>query len=163
MARAIKTRECPTHWKPLVARTVPVPGLDVKVDECPTCQGVFLDRGEVGRLTGNDQLNTYLTKHAGLDSDSARVCPACGMVMDMEDCDGVRVDVCLSCFGVWLDHGELDALKAKAPGAFDPANFTPEKQKEIRRAKEVRARDRKAWLRLFFYRLSGQDLLKGRR
>ena len=157
--RATKTKECPVDWTKLVEENVDLPGFDVKIDRCPKCHGVFLDKGEVKRVTGNPKLNEFLTKHVALDSDSPRVCPADGMVMDMEDADGTKVDVCLTCYGVWLDAGELDELKKKKPEAFEPSAFTDEKRKELQRAKEVGTRDRqKAW-KMFLWRLSGRDMI----
>jgi Zn-finger nucleic acid-binding protein len=160
MPKRIKKLECPIHWKPLEAFEIEVPGLDIHADRCPECQGIFLDKGEIKRLTGGEKLNDLFTKHLGIDSDSQRLCPSCGMVMDMEDADGVRVDVCLSCFGVWLDAGELEALKGKPDASFDPKKFSPEKQKEVARAQTVAKADRKRWWKLFMWRLTGQDLMK---
>lgn len=115
MKRAAKKRECPVDWTELVPRTVALPmKRDVSVDECPKCKGVFLDEHEIGKVADNKNLNKLLTRYVGTDSDSPRVCPACGGVMDAEDAAGVRVDVCLTCYGVWLDGGELDHLKAKS-------------------------------------------------
>src|SRR5205807_4688683 len=74
-------------------------------------------------LTGSPSLNKLLTKYLGLDSDSQLVCPNCGGLMDGEDAGDVRVDVCLDCFGVWLDAGELERLGAMDDAAF--REFTP--------------------------------------
>ena len=42
-------------------------------------------------------------------------CPRCqGAVLDERERDGVVVDVCLGCKGVWLDRGELDKLITRA-------------------------------------------------
>lgn len=155
-------RECPVDWTALVSKPIAVAGLDVTVDECPKCHGLYLDKGEIKRITGNERLNDLLTKHLGTDADSPYVCPGCGWTMDREDAGDVRVDVCLKCFGVWLDEGELDRLKDKSEDWFDPGSFSDEKRKELDRAAQVRARERKkAWSR-FLYRLSGRDLVRRR-
>ncbi len=157
MPRVLKTLHCPRDGKPLEALTIDiVRGFDVTVDRCPNCEGLFLDKGEIKRVTGHDKLNALLTKHAGLDSDSQLVCPGCGMVMDLEDADGTPVEVCLSCFGVWLDAGELEKLKASPDEAF--AEFSPEKVAELQRAKAVKREDAKRWWKTFMYRLAGRDL-----
>lgn len=80
--------------------------------------------------------------------------------MDMEDADGVRVDVCLSCNGVWLDRGELEVLKQKPDSAFDPSTFSEEKRKELERAKTVKAENRRKSFSQFLRRLTGQDLMR---
>jgi len=48
-------------------------------------------------------------------------CPKCGVGLAEEDLHGVKIDKCPSCKGIWLDHGELDALKSaeKAQSWFD--------------------------------------------
>ena len=156
---AAKSRECPVHWVPLQRELMELPWVrDVHIDRCPKCQGVFLDKGEIRRITGHDKLHELLTKHLGADSDSKRVCPSCGMIMDAEDADGVEVDVCLSCFGVWLDGGEMETLRGKKNDAFDPAKFSPEKIAELEKAKHVAIADRRNAFRGFLHRLTGQDL-----
>lgn len=153
----VKQRECPVHWDPLEPETVQLPwARDVTLDRCPTCKGVYLDKGEVKRITGHANLDDLLTKHLGLDSDSARICPACGMVMDAEDADRVHVDVCLSCHGVWLDAGELEQLKDRDDAAFDPANFTAEKRSELDRAGLAQENTRKQAFKGFLGRLTGR-------
>jgi uncharacterized protein len=47
-------------------------------------------------------------------------CPRCeGAVLDERDRDGVVVDICLTCRGVWLDRGELEKLTARASREYD--------------------------------------------
>ncbi len=44
-------------------------------------------------------------------------CPRCEMeVLDERERDGVTIDICPSCRGVWLDRGELERLIARADG-----------------------------------------------
>ncbi len=38
-------------------------------------------------------------------------CPKCGVDLTAIDSQGVQIDRCDECLGVWLDHGELDLLK----------------------------------------------------
>lgn len=141
MAATAKRRECPVHWVPLEPKTFNLRmKRDVVADQCPKCQGLFLDENEIGRITGNSKLNTLLTRYVGLDSDSQRVCPACGGVMDGEDAAGTRVDVCLTCFGVWLDAGELEALQAMSEKEF--SSLSREKQTELFDAEQSRKRSR---------------------
>lgn len=52
-------------------------------------------------------------------------CPSCpDATLAMTDRQGVEIDYCPSCRGVWLDRGELDKLierASTAPGAQAPA------------------------------------------
>lgn len=47
-------------------------------------------------------------------------CPVDGAVLDMSERQGVEIDYCPTCRGVWLDRGELDKIlervEATAPG-----------------------------------------------
>lgn len=40
----------------------------------------------------------------------AMVCPNDGAVLTMADRQGVEIDFCPECRGVWLDRGELDKI-----------------------------------------------------
>jgi Zn-finger nucleic acid-binding protein len=50
-------------------------------------------------------------------------CPACATVLDMTERQGVEIDYCPQCRGVWLDRGELDKLieRSLAVPSFSPA------------------------------------------
>jgi hypothetical protein len=54
-------------------------------------------------------------------------CPACNETLVMTDRQGVEIDYCPACRGVWLDRGELDkiiersaAYEAQTPPAPPP-------------------------------------------
>ncbi len=54
-------------------------------------------------------------------------CPHCtDTTLVMSDRQGVEIDYCPSCRGIWLDRGELDKLldKAAATTAHNPAHAT---------------------------------------
>lgn len=156
MAKDGKRRECPVDWTPWKAKRIERRGLDVVVDECPKCQGTFVDDAEVGRLTGNRSLDTFLDKYVGADADTERICPRCGGLMDSEQVETVRVDVCLTCKGMWVDHGELEVLQS-AKG--DYTKLSAEKKAELERAEAGRQQQLKAEgtpLRRLLNRLRGK-------
>ena len=103
--------ECHKCWVELKKEEIETFGPNVIIDVCPKCKGIWLDKGELGKFLKDRKLTNYLTKHIGTKSRSPMVCPRCGMTMDVEKAEGIEVDVCLSCGGVWLDQGELDKLK----------------------------------------------------
>ena len=37
-------------------------------------------------------------------------CPRCNTALDLSERQGVEIDVCPACRGVWLDRGELDKI-----------------------------------------------------
>lgn len=125
-------RACPRDRTKLVATKVK----DVAIDECPKCQGIFLDKNELKKLTGDADLNKYLRDMVGYDVDSQLICPSCGGLMDIEQVRGVEVEVCLTCFGLWLDHGEVEALVA-AKG--NPVEMSATKKAEIEKAENADA------------------------
>ncbi len=53
-------------------------------------------------------------------------CPKCNIALSMTDRQGVEIDFCPTCRGVWLDRGELDKIIERsgltsAPPAAIPA------------------------------------------
>ena len=40
-------------------------------------------------------------------------CPKCDLEMSPKDYDGVEVDRCFGCGGIWLDKGELEEIDSK--------------------------------------------------
>jgi Zn-finger nucleic acid-binding protein len=98
---------------------------DVRVDTCPTCGGVWLDRGELHRI---EQAHGPIDAQAlrGIQSVAAAyelarqkakpaaACPHCGGELAAKEyayCSQVLVDACPKCEGVWLDGGEIAALE----------------------------------------------------
>jgi Zn-finger nucleic acid-binding protein len=70
-------------------------------------------------------------------------CPACKVDLVMADRQGVEVDYCPKCRGVWLDRGELDKIlertMAEAGPAMDP---DPRDDRRDRGRRDDRDRDR---------------------
>ncbi len=149
-----RPRECPKDWTPLLRERRQALLRSVDVDICPRCGGMFLDKGEIRTLTGSPELNKLLTKYLGLDADSQLLCPNCGGLMDGEDAGDVRVDVCLTCKGVWLDAGELQRLAAMDDAHF--LDFTPEKVEELLRAKRIKEEEHRQAVRSLFRGLGGR-------
>ena len=53
-------------------------------------------------------------------------CPTCiDTVLVMTERQGVEIDYCPQCRGVWLDRGELDKLLAKAAQQAVPSGIQP--------------------------------------
>ena len=46
-------------------------------------------------------------------------CPVCEIEMRIADRDGVEIDYCPQCRGVWLDRGELEKIVARTSSAYD--------------------------------------------
>lgn len=50
-----------------------------------------------------------------MDREPARICPVDGSVLTKEHSNEIIIDRCPKCRGVWLDVGEIEAIKE---GAF---------------------------------------------
>lgn len=47
-------------------------------------------------------------------------CPTCSTELKMADRQGVEIDYCPKCRGVWLDRGELDKIIERASAELAP-------------------------------------------
>ncbi len=57
------------------------------------------------------------------DEVAAMSCPVCRVPLAMSDRQGIEIDYCPQCRGVWLDRGELDKIiERSAPPAAAPAS-----------------------------------------
>ena len=101
------------------------------LDHCPRCGGVWFDHGEVQRLRkcAPERLWQRVAQIEGvhrmqchsctspLERGDSRCeacgweveldCPSCGAAMESGQHDGVHLDVCRKCKGVWFDRHEL--------------------------------------------------------
>ena len=65
------------------------------------------------------------------DQVAAMSCPVCRVPLAMSDRQGIEIDYCPQCRGVWLDRGELDkiidrsAAHAPEPAAAPPPRPAP--------------------------------------
>lgn len=49
-------------------------------------------------------------------------CPKCEELLIMSERQGIEIDYCPKCRGVWLDRGELDKIIEKSVTMDSPAN-----------------------------------------
>ncbi len=53
-------------------------------------------------------------------------CPRCeSSILDERDRDGLTIDVCRECRGVWLDRGELEKLVSRATREMQDHDRSP--------------------------------------
>jgi uncharacterized protein len=52
-------------------------------------------------------------------------CPVDNETLVMADRNGVEIDYCPKCRGVWLDRGELDKIIERSGAAADPVRTAP--------------------------------------
>ena len=76
-------------------------------------------------------------------------CPNCKIPLVMSDRQGIEIDYCPECRGIWLDRGELDKIIERAVNE-QPNNFQPNQQpfgSQPQQGKEYR---KKHWLNDLF-------------
>jgi len=59
-------------------------------------------------------------------------CPLDGADLQMTERQGIEIDYCPSCRGVWLDRGELDKIleRGSAPASLPPQQAYPDQRNE---------------------------------
>lgn len=56
---------------------------------------------------------------------AAMACPVCRVPLAMSDRQGIEIDYCPQCRGVWLDRGELDKIVERSMEDAAPAPSAP--------------------------------------
>ena len=98
------------------------------VDYCEICDAYWLDKGELqaiekGMTKNTQQLRVEAHKELKVEQERAVVilscCPKCqeGQIFE-KTMDGVRVDYCNKCHGLYFDHGELKEIMANREQGF---------------------------------------------
>lgn len=63
-------------------------------------------------------------------------CPVCDVDLQMSERQGIEIDYCSKCRGVWLDRGELDKIIERTSADYGPgpgARDEPPRRDEPRR------------------------------
>ena len=118
MADVISHIDCPACNERMEKVFMPEAG--VNVDICLNgCGGLFFDNRELEKF---DELHENADKiieavkgktFKAVNEDEVRICPCCGHPMTkMGAANGaVQIDVCNTCGGKFLDHGELEKIR----------------------------------------------------
>ena len=56
---------------------------------------------------------------------AAMQCPVCRVPLSMSDRQGIEIDYCPQCRGVWLDRGELDKIIERSANDGAPSSAAP--------------------------------------
>ena len=97
---------------------------EVEVDHCPACGGLWLDHGEIERISRKmvseiDRLRRLLQPAGGppaVPSEIQTSCPACTGEMKEVRLGSINIDFCARCKGFFLDRGEIDGAIAAVQG-----------------------------------------------
>lgn len=125
--------KCPACDRPLIETQVG----SLKVDICHDgCGGIWFDAFELqrvdepGETAGEHLVEVRRNPDVTVDFQRKRVCPRCPDVKLKRHFFSARrrveVDHCPNCGGYWLDHGELEGIRAeKAEEAQERARRRP--------------------------------------
>lgn len=88
----------------------------VTLDICPDCDGIWFDKGELDRIDDSVWVDiendiTYREAEGGHKELS---CPRCAhdlQPLSPLDMPALIIDRCSSCYGFWLDAGELEQMR----------------------------------------------------
>ena len=86
---------------------------------------------------------------------AAMSCPVCKVPLAMSDRQGIEIDYCPQCRGVWLDRGELDKIidrsiqPAAAPAPSPTPQYAPQQHGQHYGNKPYHKR-KKHWLNEIF-------------
>lgn len=112
---------CHSALKPLNATAA-------ELDFCPACKGVWFDRDELKKFDNPEEavpseINIPAATPDNDYSKGARNCPKCADAImcrrSFDVQDKVEVDQCLTCSGIWLDGGEVAAVRALYPSEVE--------------------------------------------
>ncbi len=83
---------------------------EVEIDHCFSCQGIWLDHGELEALLDMEEIIDF--SDIPNTKKSKRKCPRCNKKMIKLDFPEtqVEVDICPIDSGIWLDRGEIELI-----------------------------------------------------
>jgi len=101
---------CPVCGEPLII----VERNNIEVDYCISCNGFWLDAGELELLyqisNGSSDIMSPF-KYPAVKSDEKKYkCPICSSVLKKVRINEIIVDVCPNMDGIWFDKGELSEV-----------------------------------------------------
>lgn len=103
---------CPVCKNPMIVLELE----QIEVDYCTSCEGVWLDTGELELLLETDEERNRLInlfKEAADVKEKSYNCPICGKQMrksEIGEKGKVVVDKCKKNHGIWFDKGELQKV-----------------------------------------------------
>ncbi len=109
---------CPRCNLELTNKTI----LDFKyflnIDYCSSCGGIWLDNGELKRLEKTIEPTFYEIRKIPNKQEQLEIlrCPSCDNSKILQKAQHARdkhviVDYCTECKGIWLDTGEIEAIR----------------------------------------------------
>lgn len=109
---------CPKCEVGLLRELIEEPNTTIEVDKCPSCGGIWFDKGELQRIDKITEPVLVEFRRIPKEKEQLKAlyCPSCEDKTLMEKADHpkdekVIIDYCPSCQGIWLDKNELEAVQ----------------------------------------------------
>jgi len=90
----------------------------LNIDYCSSCGGIWLDNGELARLEKTIEPTFYEIRKIPKNQEQLEVlkCPSCDNSKILQKAQHQRdkhviMDYCPVCKGIWLDTGEIEAIR----------------------------------------------------
>jgi len=90
----------------------------LNIDYCSSCGGIWLDNGELTRLEKTIEPTFYeIRKIPSIQKQNeVLICPSCSNSQKLLKAQHFRdkhviIDYCPVCKGIWLDTGEIEAIR----------------------------------------------------
>ncbi|MCJ7554262.1 MAG: zf-TFIIB domain-containing protein [Ignavibacteriaceae bacterium] len=110
---------CPVCKNPLVILEFN----QVEIDHCTSCEGIWLDEGELGLFLNEEkelarEVQTLLVVKKSKEKPVK--CPICKMKMEKVKHDDLNIviDKCVRNHGLWFDKGELNLILDSADNQY---------------------------------------------
>ncbi len=103
---------CPVDRRSLTVKAVGRASFAI----CNECSGVWLTREALEPRSIDPSAlpeQSRRPREPSRRARRARVCPECAQALQSERIEGVEIDRCVHCSGVWLDAGEYDAVRQR--------------------------------------------------
>lgn len=118
---------CPVDRQPLSVKAIGA----VAFATCSECAGVWLTRKALEAPSVEPTALQAESRRAQIPKRrgrKVRVCPECFRSLEAQRVEGVEIERCVYCKGVWLDAGEYDAVRKRIevqpPGIYKPRGET---------------------------------------
>jgi Zn-finger nucleic acid-binding protein len=90
----------------------------LNIDYCGSCGGIWLDNGEITRLEKTIEPTFYEIRKIPNNQEQQEIlkCPLCDTSEILQKAQHFRdkhviIDYCAVCKGIWLDTGEIEAIR----------------------------------------------------
>ena len=92
----------------------------VEIDACPSCGGIWLDRGEIFHFVANRRsFASLLERGLAQGRPGPLKSPKTGAPMTRIAIGRTEIDLCPGSEGIWFDKGELERLATAPEGLED--------------------------------------------